>query len=84
MTQFLVEAVLITLFGALVGIIIGAAISKLIALGAGFAGLAWEFRIPLRAFIVSISFAFLFGIFFGVYPARKAAKMNPIDALRKE
>lgn len=84
MTQFLVEAVLITLFGALIGIVIGAIISKLIAVGAGVAGLAWEFRIPLKAFIISIGFAFLFGIFFGVYPARKAAKMNPIDALRKE
>lgn len=84
MTQFLVEAILITLFGALVGVVIGVIIAKLIALGANLSGLAWEFRVPLRAFVVSISFAFLFGIFFGVYPAKKAAKMNPIDALRKE
>ncbi len=84
MTQFLVEAILITLFGAFVGVIIGVIIAKLIALGASFAGLAWEFRVPLRAFLVSISFAFFFGVFFGVYPAKKAAKMNPIDALRKE
>jgi putative ABC transport system permease protein len=84
MTQFLVEAVMITLFGALIGVVIGVVISKLIAIGAAFAGLAWEFRVPFRAFLVSISFALLFGIFFGVYPAKKAAKMNPIDALRKE
>ena len=84
MTQFLVEAILITLLGAIIGIALGIVVSKLIAVGAGFAGLVWEFRIPLKAFIVSISFAFLFGIFFGVYPAKKAAQMNPIDALRKE
>ncbi|MDP2943983.1 MAG: ABC transporter permease [bacterium] len=84
MTQFLVEAVLITLLGAVIGVILGVVVSKLIAVGAGFAGLAWEFRVPLKAFAVSISFAFLFGIFFGVYPAKKAAQMNPIDALRKE
>lgn len=82
--QFLVESVMITLSGALAGIIIGILISKLIAVVAGLAGLAWEFRVPLRAFVVSLSFAFIFGIFFGVYPAKKAAKMNPIDALRKE
>ncbi len=84
MTQFLVEAVLITLLGAVIGVILGVIVSKLIAIGASFAGLAWEFRIPLKAFVVSISFVFLFGIFFGVYPAKKAAQMNPIDALRKE
>lgn len=84
MTQFLVEAIMITLLGALIGVIIGVAISKLIAIGATFAGLAWEFRVPFTAFVVSISFALLFGVFFGVYPAKKAARMNPIDALRKE
>ena len=84
MTQFLVEAIMITLFGALIGLIIGVIISKLIAIGATFAGLAWEFRVPFQAFVVSIGFALLFGVFFGVYPAKKAAKMNPIDALRKE
>lgn len=84
MIQFLVEAVMITLLGALVGVIIGVAFSKLIAIGASAAGLTWEFRVPLKAFVVSVSFALIFGIFFGVYPARKAARMNPIDALRKE
>jgi len=84
MTQFLIEAVLITLLGALIGVIGGVLVAKLIAVGANFAGLTWEFRVPLKAFVVSVGFAFLFGIFFGVYPAKKAAKMNPIDALRKE
>lgn len=84
MAQFLVESVLITLLGAIMGVVAGVLASKLIAVIAGLAGLSWEFRVPLRAFVVSIGFAFLFGISFGVYPARKAAKMNPIDALRKE
>ena len=68
----------------LIGIILGILISWLIAIGASAAGLSWTFSIPLRAFIVSLVFAFSFGLFFGVYPARKAARMDPVEALRRE
>jgi putative ABC transport system permease protein len=84
MTQFLVEAILITFLGALIGIFFGVLFSWLISVAAGALGFAWAFKVPLKAFVVSLVFAFGFGLFFGVYPARKAAKMDPIEALRKE
>lgn len=82
--QFLIESVLITILGGIVGIILGLGLSYLISFGAKLYGLDWEFSVPLRAYFVSLGFSAFFGIVFGVYPARKAAKLNPIDALRVE
>ncbi|MEE8131736.1 MAG: ABC transporter permease [Candidatus Paceibacterota bacterium] len=84
MWQFLIESSLITLAGGVVGIIFGAVISYLISIGAGFYGLDWHFSIPVAAFITAIIFSIVFGILFGVYPARKAARMNPVEALGYE
>ncbi|NIA18378.1 MAG: FtsX-like permease family protein [Actinobacteria bacterium] len=82
--QFLIESILITVIGGIVGVIIGVAVSYLIKIGATRAGLSWDFSIPLRAFVIALGFSFVFGVLFGVYPARKAAKMDPIEALRAE
>lgn len=84
MLQFLLEAVLITIAGGIIGVIIGAGISFLISFGASSYGLDWEFVVPIKAFVVALSFSAFFGIVFGVYPARKAAKMDPVEALRNE
>ena len=84
MSQFLIESILITLVGAIFGIIIGFGMSWLIALGASVSGLDWNFIMPIRAYVVAILFSVIFGIAFGLFPARKAAKMDPITALRNE
>ncbi len=82
--QFLIESALVSLAGALAGIAAGLAVSYLISLIAQSQNLDWKFAVPLKAYIVSISFSVLFGIIFGLFPARKAAKMEAITALRNE
>ena len=77
--QFLTEAVILSITGGLAGIVLGAAASEAITLIAGW-------RAPLSPLAVMGGFGFsaVVGIFFGYYPARKAARLNPIEALRYE
>lgn len=82
--QFLTEAVVITMIGGVAGLLVGVFISYIIALGAQFSGIAWSFEISLFSIILSISFSVLVGVFFGLYPAKKAASLDPIAALRQE
>ena len=84
MIQFLIEAVLITIVGGVVGIIIGSLLSAVIAFGANSYGLEWDFVIPFKSIVVALGFSAFFGLVFGIYPARKAARMDPIAALRNE
>jgi putative ABC transport system permease protein len=77
MSQFLVEAVVLSVLGGLIGIAIGVGL----ALGLPrFVG--WATVISYTAIGVAFGFSALIGIFFGLYPARKASQLNPIDALR--
>lgn len=84
MNQFLLEAIVITSLGGIFGIILGVVISYLIAVGVRFAGYDWEFIISPFAIILAVSVSVLTGIIFGLYPARKASKLDPIEALRYE
>lgn len=77
--QFLIESVIVSLSGGLIGIGIGILASKLTSQFAG-----WSTVVTLGAVLLSFFFAFAVGFFFGFYPARKAALLNPIDALRYE
>ena len=79
LTQFLVEAITLSMSGGLVGIALGAAGSWLVAVFAG-----WETRMSLESILLAVGFSAAIGIFFGYYPARKAAALLPIQALRYE
>lgn len=84
MLQFLIESLIITLVGAAIGILSGLGLAYLIAYAANYNGLNWKFFVPGRAYAVSLIFAVIFGLAFGLYPARKAARLDPIEALRQE
>jgi putative ABC transport system permease protein len=77
--QFLFEAVLISLTGGFVGIIFGGLSSYLVKYFAN-----WPISITLSSIVISFSVCFATGVFFGWYPARKAARLDPIEALRYE
>ena len=78
-TQFLIEAVVISLMGGLIGIALGICASKLIGLASGMSTV-----ISVPTIVLSFAFSMAIGLVFGIYPARKAAKLNPIDALHYE
>ena len=84
MKQFLAEATMTTFFGGLFGMLLGTGIARLIAWQAVAYGLDWEFAVPARAFAVAAIFSVLCGIVFGLFPARKAARLEPIAAIRRE
>jgi len=79
LSQFLVEAVTLALVGGLVGIFLG--VSGSYAIG-HFAG--WRTELQPNAIVLAVGFAAGVGVFFGFYPARKASKLLPIEALRYE
>lgn len=82
--QFLIESVLVTLLGGVVGVGAGILASWALALGAESFGLEWRFAVPLQGIFVSLFFSFLFGILFGLGPAKRAARLDPLEAMRKE
>lgn len=82
--EFLIEAVMLTVIGGVVGIIGGAMLSFIVSKIAQSLGLSWKFIIPIWGVILSVSISMIIGIIFGVFPAKNAAKLDPIVALNKE
>ena len=79
MMQFLVEAMTLATLGGAIGVLLGVLISWLVAYIAG-----WSISLNLLSIIFAVGFSAAIGVFFGYYPAKKAAKMQPIEALRYE
>ncbi len=77
--QFIVEAIIICLIGGIIGIILGLMMGTFASKLLGYPAIP-----SVKSIVISITFSMAIGVFFGYYPANKAAKMNPIDALRYE
>lgn len=82
--QFLVESVLLTVSGGIIGIAGGLFLSYLIVLAAARALDGFEYALPWTAIILSLGMAAGVGFVFGIYPARRASFLDPIEAMRKE
>ena len=79
MVQFLIESVAMTLTGGLMGIILGIITSLILSFFAG-----WNTKVTLPNVIIAAGFSIAVGMFFGLWPAKKASELNPIEALRYE
>ncbi len=84
LVQFLLEAATISTIGGLAGILLGVLFSFLIALVVQFLGYDWPFIVSFWSILTAAAISFLTGIIFGMYPAKKASKISPMEALRCE
>ncbi|MHB1453733.1 MAG: ABC transporter permease [Saccharofermentanales bacterium] len=83
--QFITESIILTLFGGLIGILAGLGLAFGISFGLDYFGVGSITPVlSLKAVAIAVAFSTAVGLFFGIYPARKASLLNPIDALRYE
>ena len=79
LSQFVIEAVVLSTVGGLIGLVVGLAASALIAVIGG-----WAFTVSATTVALALAFSVLVGVVFGVWPARTASRLQPVDALRFE
>ncbi len=82
--EFLIESLILTLIGGAIGILGGSVLAFLVSKIAQSFGLVWKFVVPISSIVVSVGISAIIGVLFGVFPARNAAKLNPIVALNKD
>lgn len=82
--QFIFETLAITVAGGVLGIVLGSVISALVAVVANYLGYEWSLIVSPLSIILGLATAVFVGLVFGLYPANKAANLDPIDALRYE
>ncbi|MFN8571295.1 MAG: ABC transporter permease [Gemmatimonadaceae bacterium] len=79
LTQFLVESVVMSLVGGMIGIAVGVASASILGQATG-----WKTEVSTQAVVIAVAFSAAVGVFFGFHPARRAASLDPIQALRYE
>jgi putative ABC transport system permease protein len=79
LAQFLAEAMALSMLGGLAGVAIGSILARVVA-----SRLGWAYSPRLDMIFISLGFSVLVGVGFGLYPARKASRLDPIEALRYE
>ena len=79
MLQFIVEALVVSVTGGVIGLLFGMLIAGLVTLSGALTA-----TVSLSSVVLAVGFSLAVGLFFGIYPARRAAWLNPIDALRYE
>ncbi|MFA5993721.1 MAG: ABC transporter permease [Parcubacteria group bacterium] len=85
MVQFLMESATITLVGGLIGIVSGVLLAYVISVVVtNFFGYDWQFIISWQSVVIAVTVSILIGLIFGLYPARKASRVSPMEALRYE
>ncbi len=85
LTQFLIESLILTALGGIVGTTIAIVLAALVSTIAQTQfNLDWPFKLPIFGIVLGVGVATAIGLVFGIYPARKAAQKDPIEALRFE
>jgi putative ABC transport system permease protein len=79
LTQFLIESITLTLIGGIIGILLGACGESLVSVFAG-----WPSLVSWQVVLGGLAFSMIIGVIFGMLPANKAARLDPIDSLRYE